>query len=450
MMRRADVVIVGAGSAGAVLAGRLSEDPGRSVLVLEAGPVYTAGTLPESIRQLSRRLQPEHDWAHEADSAGRRIPYTRGKVAGGSSSINATMAFRPVPGDVDGWGIDGWSWADLLPHFVAIEHDLDVKAPFHGTDGPLPLVRFGADELTPMQLWFVQRALALGMRYEADHNDPSTVGGVGPIPMNRNGRDRVSAADAWLYPALDRPNLTVLGDTLVDRVLVEGGRAVGVEVAGERIEAGEVVLSGGVLQSPSLLRRSGIDLPGIGANLSDHPSVPIPVRLDAEPDKHAPTIQVMSRLPSPVTGRPFDLQLFPTTYGVLWASPQSVDARGRVGGDGHEIRIDWPFVDDPRCAAELRAGVRLAVELADGRAELDLDVTDDDAVDAYVRAEHRAFLHGCGTCALGDVVDEELRVRGVDALRVCDTSVLPEVPRANPNLTILAVADRAATLMSNG
>ncbi|MCU1487822.1 MAG: alkJ, partial [Actinomycetia bacterium] len=332
----------------------------------------------------------------------------------------------------------------------AIEHDLDVKAPFHGTDGPLPLVRFGADELTPAQLWFVQRALAIGMRYEADHNDPSTAGGVGAIPMNRTGRDRVSAADAWLYPALDRPNLTVQGDTLVDRVLVEGGRAVGVEVAGERIEAGEVILSGGVLQSPALLRRSGLDLPGVGANLSDHPSVPVPVRLDAEPEKGAPTIQTMARLPSPVTGREFDLQLFPTSYGILYAAPQSVDARGRVAGDGHEVRIDWPFLEDARCAAELREGVRLAVELADGRADLAFDVSDDEAVDAYVREEHRAFLHGCGTCAMGSVVDEELRVRGVEGLRVCDTSVLPEVPRANPNLTILAVADRAATLMSNG
>jgi choline dehydrogenase len=444
-----DVVIVGAGSAGSVLAGRLSEDEDRRVLLVEAGPVYTAATLPDSIRQLSRRLLPEHDWAHEADSAGHRIPYTRGRVAGGSSAINATMAFRAVPGDVDGWGVDGWTWADLLPHFVAIEHDLDVAAPFHGTDGPLPIVRFTGDELTPTQAFFVERMRALGVRHEVDHNDPDTPGGVGAIPMNRRGRDRVSAADAWLYPALDRPNLTVLGGRTVERVVVDAGRATAVELdGGERIDAGEVVLCGGVLQSPALLRRSGIDRPGIGANLSDHPSVPVPIRLDVEPERFAPTIQTMARLPSPVTDRPFDLQLFPTTAGVLYAAPQSVDARGRVGGDGHEVRIDWPFLDDPRCAAELRAGVRLAAEVADGRALLDLDLADDAAVDAYVRAEHRAFLHGCGTCAMGDVVDEELRVRGVDGLRVCDTSVLPEVPRANPNLTILAVADKAAALVS--
>jgi choline dehydrogenase len=268
--------------------------------------------------------------------------------------------------------------------------------------------------------------------------------------MNRSGRDRVSAADAWLYPALSRPNLTVRGDTAVARVVVEAGRAVAVETAaGERIAAGEVVLCGGVLQSPALLLRSGIDRPGIGENLSDHPSVPVPLVLDHEPEKGAPSIQTMLRLPSPVPGRPFDLQLFPTPYGVLYAAPQSVDRRGRVvpTGDGG-VRIEWPFLDDDRCAGELRAGVRLAAEVAEGRIALEIDLADDAAVDAYVREAHRAFLHGCGTCAMGDVVDADLRVQGVDGLRVCDTSVIPVVPRANPNLTVLAVADRAATLLS--
>ena len=443
-MRRPDVVIVGGGTAGSVLAARLSEDPARHVLVLESGPVYTADTLPESIRLLSKRLLPEHDWAHEADSAGGRIPYTRGRVAGGSSSINATMAFRPVPADVDAWGVPGWSWDDLLPHFVAIEHDLDVTAAYHGTDGPLPIVRFRDDELTPVQAWYVERCLALGLPYEPDHNSPATTGGIGPIPMNREGRTRVSAADAWLYPALGRPNLEVRGDTVVERVVVEGGRAVAVVADGNRIDAGEVLLCGGVLQSPALLRRSGIDLPGIGANLSDHPSVPVPVRLDAEPERGSPTVQVMLRTNG------LDLMVFPTTGGVLYASPQSVDARGSVTPlEGGDVRIEWPFLDDTRCRRELREGVRLIAELAGDRLALDLDLTDDTAIDAYVRSEHRAFLHGCGTCAMGVVVDEELRVQGIDGLRVCDTSVMPEVPRANPNLTILAVADRAATLLSS-
>lgn len=432
-----DVVLVGGGLAGSVLAGELSREPDRRVLVLEAGPVYTPDTLPDSIRFLSKRLLPEHDWAHEADSAGQRIPYTRGRLAGGSSAVNATMAFRPVPADVDGWGVEGWSWADLLPHFVAIERDLDRVAPYHGTDGPLPLVRYRDDELTPTQAWYVERCLALGFPWEDDHNDPGTAGGIGAIPMNRDGRTRVSAADAWLYPALGRPNLTVRGDAPVERVVLERGRAVAVVVDGERIEAGEVVLCGGVLQSPALLLRSGVALPGVGRNLSDHPSVPVPIRVD-EPERGAPTIQTMLRT------NDLDLMVFPTTGGVLYASPQSVDARGSVDAD---LRITWPFLDDERCRRELREGVRLIAELAEERLALDVDLTDDAAVDAYVRAEHRAFLHGCGTCALGDVVDADLRVQGTEGLRVCDTSVLPTVPRANPALTMFAVAHRAATLL---
>src|SRR5687767_3681463 len=129
---RADVVIVGAGSAGSVLAGRLSERASRSVLVVEGGPVYTADTLPDSIRRLSRPLDPSHDWGDVADSVdGLQLAYTRGRVAGGCSAINATMALRAVPGDIDDWGVDGWRWDDLLPHFVAIEHDRDFKAPYH-------------------------------------------------------------------------------------------------------------------------------------------------------------------------------------------------------------------------------------------------------------------------------------------------------------------------------
>jgi len=423
------VVIVGGGLAGCVLAAKLSEDGDRRVLVLEAGPAYTAASLPESIRLLSQALLPEHDWAHEADSAGRRIPYTRGKVVGGSSAVNATMAFRPSPADVDGWGVDGWSWDDLLPHLVAVERDLQFGArPWHGDAGPLPITRFADDELTGTQAWFAERCRELGAPVVDDHNDPATAGGVGAIPMNRSGRERVSAADAFLYPALDRPNLEVRGGAHVDRVVLDGRRAVGVEVAGERVGAGEVVLCGGVIQTPLLLWRSGVDHPAIGTNLSDHPSVPVTV--EVEPAK-GPTVQVMLRTDG------LDLMVFPTTGGVFYASPQSVDVRGRVHPDG---RIDWPFLDDPRCMDQLRDGVRRIVDIAEGRAQVPEDV------DAHIREAHGAFLDGCGTCALGEVVDPDLRVVGHEGLRVCDTSIIPTVPRANPALTMFGVAHRAADL----
>lgn len=171
-----------------MLAAKLSEEADRRVLVLEAGPAYTAASLPESIRLLSQALLPEHDWAHEADSAGRRIPYTRGKVVGGS--FNATMAFRQSPADVDGWGVENWTWDDLLPHLVAVERDLQLGArPWHGDAGPLPITRFADGELTATQAWFADRCRQLGEPAVDDHNDPATAGGVGAIPMNRSGRD---------------------------------------------------------------------------------------------------------------------------------------------------------------------------------------------------------------------------------------------------------------------
>ena len=468
-----DVVIVGVGSAGSVLAGQLSANPNRTVLGIEAGPAYTADTRPESVQRLDRPFDPAHDWAHEAQTVdGRTLPYTRGRVVGGSSTINAGMALRAVPDDVDAWGVDGWRWADLLPHFVAIEHDRDFVAPYHGTAGPVPIMRHTSEELGGLHAAFVERGGDLGFGYVADQNAPDSRGGVGPVPMNRDGRQRVSAADAFLYPVLDRPNLTLWGDALVEHIVLSGGRAVALDVlrggVRERVEAGEIVLCGGVIQSPALLLRSGLDHPGIGANLSDHPACPVHLTPRDEVERRGPGMRGILRVPSPVTGRPFGLWMVltaaspvptlpgtaPTFLPSLYLSPQEVGTRGRVSlADDGDVRIDWPFLDDPATIAELRAGVRLAAELVvDGALakllsglHVDLDLADAAAIDAFVRANHQAFLHGSGTCALGDVVDEQLRVRGVDGLRVCDTSVFPTVPRANPNLTVMAVAHRAAT-----
>ncbi len=448
MNGRWDVVIVGAGSAGCVLAAELSRDPARRVLVLEAGPSHAEGPLPDDIASLTVPYRPHHLWGDDdISSGGQLLPFPRGRVVGGSSAINNTMAFRPSPRDVDGWGLAGWRWSDLLPHLVAIEHDLDFAAPWHGDSGPLPIVRPGDDELTELQIWFGGRCRELGFPAEADHNDPTTNGGVGPIPMNRRGTRRVSAADAWLYPALGRPNLELRSQVEVQRVEIRSGRAVGVVAGGELVPAEEVVVCSGVIGSPVLLERSGVAHPELGHNLSDHPSVP--VRLETDPVEPAPSVPSTQ-----MVLRTADLRtmVFPMASGFLFASPQSVASRGRVStrADG-SVAVDWPFLDDPACRQDLRAALRLAWSIAGERRRggaLDLD--DDAAVDAYVDRRHRPFLHGAGTCAMGRVVDTELRVEGTAGLRVCDASILPTVPRANPNITILAVAHRAAQLMASG
>jgi choline dehydrogenase len=244
-----DDIIVGAGSAGAVLAARLTEDRTRRRLVLEAGPDYpTVEQIPLSLRQ--RPLPDSHDWGYTAEMVpGRSMPYPRGKVIGGSSSTNATLAVRGAPEDYDDWaarGNDEWSWERVLPYFRRLEDDPERGGEFHGIGGPIPIRRWPDEELSLMQRSFRDACLALGFPATADHNAPDTTG-VGPGPFNLRDDVRISTVIAYLLPVRERPNLTIRGDCLVDRVLFDGTRAVGVafacdgryeEVRGQRITRG--------------------------------------------------------------------------------------------------------------------------------------------------------------------------------------------------------------------
>ena len=291
----ADVLVVGGGSAGCVLAARLSEDPACEVTLLEAGPdLAGVADLPADVVDASGPTLA-HDWGYvaEPDRLGRCIALPRAQLIGGCSATNGCFALRGAPADYDGWaqmGNPGWSFGEVLPFFRRLEADADFGGEWHGTQGPVPIRRSVPAELNPVQAAFIEAACAYGLAYVADHNRPGAVG-VGPMPRNARAGIRMSTALTYLAAARGRPNLTVRGGAMADRIEVRGGTATGVRLAGgEVVAAGRVVLAAGAYASPAILQRSGIgpaarlrplgiavvaDLPGVGNNLADHPLVAV-------------------------------------------------------------------------------------------------------------------------------------------------------------------------------
>src|SRR4051794_25605563 len=269
-----DYVIVGAGSAGGALAARLTEDPATSVLLLEAGPDYRAAEQPEVMKSLNPFniiAVPAYDeyqypglLARRSEKQAPRL-YWRGRGLGGSSAINGMIAIRAMPEDLDEWaelGCEGWAWRDVLPAFNRLEADQDYgDQPYHGAAGPTPIFRMPQEQWGPVDKALRDAALALGYGWTDDLNSPDAMG-VMPYPINGRQGQRVSTNDAYLDAARGRPNLTIQGDALVDTVLFEGERAVGVRVriGGEGTEARgkEIILAAGAGHSPCILQRSGV------------------------------------------------------------------------------------------------------------------------------------------------------------------------------------------------
>jgi choline dehydrogenase-like flavoprotein len=498
---RVDVVIVGGGSAGCVLASRLSEDATRSVLLLEGGTAYGVDGYPDDLRDAAHVPgSPEHEWGFTArgSAASPEIAAPRAKALGGCSAHNAAVAMTARPRDIRDWqqhGLEEWTIEDVFATYKEMENTPDGDDAYHGRTGPFPIRQQTYDELTASLRGFIDAASAEGFSRVDDFNGPDP-SGVGANPVNVIDGVRQNVGLVYLTDEVrNRPNLKISGDVLVDRVLFEQRRAIGVVTAsGAEIPAGEVILSAGTYGSPAILLRSGVgpatdlaelginavaDLP-VGQRLQDQPFYFNAYALKREALDMSPPVGALLWIPSSEARRDeLDLHvavthLMPPEYSptggaiVLGVAVVKPDSRGTVRLRSRDPRqqpeIDCNFLAEARDERRMLEGLRLARKIGRNPAlarflELEIlpgDAVGDDQLSEAVASHLESYAHPTGTVPMGGpddpwaVVDARGAVRQLSGLRVVDASIMPDVPSVATNPTTIMIAERIAKAVYAG
>ena len=493
--RRADVVIVGGGSAGAVLASRLTEDPTRSVLLLEAGAAYGVDGYPDDLLDAARvPANPEHEWGYTArgGAAAPEIEVPRAKTLGGCSAHNATVAMRARPSDVRDWqrhGLHDWTVEDVSETYREMENTPDGDDAYHGRTGPFPVRQLKYDDLTTSLRGFIDATVAEGFSRVEDFNGPDP-SGVGGYPVNVIDGVRQNTGLVYLTEEVrNRPNLKISGDVLVDRVLFDERRATGVVTAsGAEIPAGEVILSSGTYASPAILLRSGVgpaadlaslgidtvaDLP-VGQHLQDQPFYYNGYALKPEALDMRPAVgALLWRQSSEARADELDMHIAVThllppeysptggaiTLSVAVVKPHSRGTlRLRSRDPREQPEIDCNFLADERDARRMLEGVKLARKIGRNPAlaqfiELEIlpgDAVGNDQLADVIASNLASYGHPVATAPMGGpedpwaVVDSHGAVKGIDGLRVVDASIMPVVPSVALNPTTIMIAERIA------